>query len=216
MEALNRVAGVAAPLLRVNVDTDAIIPSREMKTVGKTGLAQGLFAAWRYRNAETREPDPSFVLNQPAYRGAVILLAGANFGCGSSREHAVWALKEFGFRVILAPSFGAIFRANCLRNGLLPAVLGEPQVAELAAYVQADPQARHLHVSLEDRTVVAGEKTYSFAIDAGARTALLAGRDAIEQTRQETAAIARWFAADRQLRPWLYTSIESPIEGELE
>ena len=115
--------GVAAPLLRSNVDTDAIIPSREMGRVSKRGLSIGLFANWRYADPRARIPNPEFVLNQPAYAGASILLGGDNFGCGSSREHAVWALAEFGIRAILAPSFGAIFQKNCIANGLLPARL---------------------------------------------------------------------------------------------
>ena len=101
--------GIAAPLLRLNVDTDAIIPSREMKRVSKEGLGEGMFAGWRYKELGSREPDPDFVLNKPEYQGASIILSGANFGCGSSREHAVWALKEFGIRSIMAPSFGIIF-----------------------------------------------------------------------------------------------------------
>ena len=126
------LTAVAAPLLRANVDTDAIIPSREMKTVSKTGLAAGLFAGWRYTQIGGREPDSDFVLNQPAYAGAQVLLAGENFGCGSSSEHAVWALLEFGIRAIAAPSFAPIFRMNCVRNGILPVCLPAATIAALA------------------------------------------------------------------------------------
>ena len=129
------LTAVAAPLLRANVDTDAIIPSREMKSVSKTGLAAGLFAGWRYTQIGGREPDPDFVLNQPAYAGAQVLLAGENFGCGSSREHAVWALLEFGIRAIIAPSFAPIFRMNCVRNGILPVCLPAATIAALAESV---------------------------------------------------------------------------------
>ncbi|MDZ4374483.1 MAG: 3-isopropylmalate dehydratase small subunit, partial [Phenylobacterium sp.] len=120
MDPLVTVTAVAAPLLRANVDTDAIIPSREMRTVSKTGLADGLFAGWRYTEVGGREPNPAFALNQPAYADAAILLGGPNFGCGSSREHAVWALHEFGFRAVIAPSFSPIFQNNCVRNGIAP------------------------------------------------------------------------------------------------
>jgi len=120
MQPFTRLTAVAVPLIRDNTDTDAIIPSREMKTVSKVGLSDGLFAGWRYREIGGRDPDPTFVLNDPAYAGAQILLGGDNFGCGSSREHAVWALAEYGFRAVLAPSFSPIFAANCVRNGLAP------------------------------------------------------------------------------------------------
>ena len=112
------LTSIAAPLIRDNIDTDTIIPSREMKTTGKTGLADGLFAPWRYLDATTRTPNPDFVLNDPDYAEAQILLGGANFGCGSSREHAVWALAEYGIRCVIAESFAPIFRNNCIRNGL--------------------------------------------------------------------------------------------------
>src|SRR5207302_9959572 len=125
-EPFTKLTAVAAPLIRANVDTDAIIPSREMKTVSKTGLADGLFAGWRYREVGGRDPKPDFVLNDRAYAGAQILLSGVNFGCGSSREHAVWALAEYGFRAVLAESFSPIFRGNCVRNGVAPVELPGP------------------------------------------------------------------------------------------
>jgi len=124
------LTGIVAPLLRDNVDTDTIIPSREMRSTGRTGLADGLFAPWRY--GEGREPDPGFVLNQARYARAPILAAGANFGCGSSREHAVWALAEWGIRAVIAESFAPIFEANALRNGLLPVALPREAIAALA------------------------------------------------------------------------------------
>ncbi|HVC31477.1 MAG TPA: 3-isopropylmalate dehydratase small subunit, partial [Steroidobacteraceae bacterium] len=111
-----RLTAVAAVLLRDNIDTDAIIPSREIRAVSKTGLADGLFANWRYLPGQGRTPDPGFALNDPAFQGARILIAGENFGCGSSREQAVWALAEYGFRALVAPSFSSIFHRNCLRN----------------------------------------------------------------------------------------------------
>ena len=126
MEKFERLTAVAAPLLYVNIDTDAIIPSREMRSGKKTGLAAGLFAGWRYTQIGSRDPNPQFVLNRPEYIDARILLAGENFGCGSSREHAVWALREYGFRALIAPSFSPIFYNNCVRNGIVPIRLAEP------------------------------------------------------------------------------------------
>src|SRR5690606_18408781 len=127
------VAGIAAPLLRANIDTDIIIPSREIRTTTKQGLADGLFAGWPYPDIDARVPNPDFVLNQARYAGATILLGGPNFGCGSSREHAVWALHEFGVRAVIAPSFNAIFYGNCIRNSLAPATLSEEEIATIAA-----------------------------------------------------------------------------------
>ncbi|MFG6441544.1 3-isopropylmalate dehydratase small subunit [Roseateles sp. LKC17W] len=195
--------GVAAALLRSNIDTDAIIPSREMKTVSKTGLAGGLFAGWRYVRA--REPDPNFVLNRVNQRGSTLLLAGLNFGCGSSREHAVWALKEYGIRAIVAPSFGAIFAGNCVRNGILPVVLAEAQVNALAASVAADPQGRQLCVDLQ-RCIVrdAAGNAYPFEIAASQREMLLKGLDPIALTLASAALIDAFQAADRRARPWVY------------
>jgi 3-isopropylmalate/(R)-2-methylmalate dehydratase small subunit len=203
MEKFTTHTGVAAALLRSNIDTDAIIPSREMKTVSKTGLAGGLFAGWRY--VQAREPEPDFVLNRPEQRGSSILLAGLNFGCGSSREHAVWALKEYGIRAIIAPSFGAIFAGNCVRNGLLPVVLSEAQVAELAASVAADPQGCQLSVDLQ-RCVVADAagKPYPFSLAASQREMLLKGLDPIALTLESKAAIETFQSRDRLVRPWIY------------
>lgn len=196
--------GVAAALLRSNVDTDAIIPSREMKTVGKTGLAGGLFAGWRYLDAAARTPNPEFVLNRPEQQGTTILLSGINFGCGSSREHAVWALHEYGIRVVIAPSFGAIFAGNCVRNGILPMVLPEAQIAELAAAVAADPQRLRLKVDLQRCVVEAGGRSYPFTLPASQREMLLKGLDPIALTLESAAAIDAFQAADRRARPWIW------------
>ena len=199
------LTAVAAPLLRANVDTDAIIPSREMKSVSKTGLAAGLFAGWRYTQIGGREPDPDFVLNQPDFAGAQVLLAGENFGCGSSREHAVWALLEFGIRAIIAPTFAPIFRMNCVRNGILPVCLPVATIAALAESVCLAPQLRRLSVDLM-RQVVSGPDgaEHAFAIDAESREMLLEGLDAIDLTLKQRGAIDAFTAADRALRPWIY------------
>lgn len=197
--------GVAAPLLRINIDTDAIIPSREMKTVGKRGLADGLFAGWRYLNVESREPNPAFVLNQPAYAGASILLAGANFGCGSSREHAVWALAEYGIRCVIAPSFGSIFFNNCVRNGILPVVLDAPIIGALASALAPDPQGRPLCIDLDRQRLCAADgQTHAFRLADGPRQMLLEGLDPIGLTLKDAAEIDHFRAADRQRRPWAY------------
>ena len=208
MEPLREITAVAAPMLRDNIDTDAIIPSREMKSVSKTGLADGLFAGWRYTTIGGREPDPAFVLNQAAYAGARILLGGANFGCGSSREHAVWALHEYGIRAIIAPSFAPIFASNCVRNGLAPVRLPVEAVASLARHVEPDPQARRLTVDVARGEVRAdGEGAalrHPFTLDAESRDMLLEGLDAIDLTLKHRADIDAFLAADRAARPWIY------------
>lgn len=189
------LTSVAAPLIRDNIDTDAIIPSREMKSVSKTGLAQGLFAGWRYRVG--REPNPEFVLNDPVYRDARILLAGANFGCGSSREHAVWALAEYGIRAVIAPSFNPIFRGNCVRNGILPVPLDAHQFA-------AAPQP--LTIDLEAQSVAdSAGTTHRFEIDAESKAMLLGGLDEIDLTHMHLTGIEAFRAHDQQVRPWIYT-----------
>jgi 3-isopropylmalate/(R)-2-methylmalate dehydratase small subunit len=208
MEPLREITAVAAPMLRDNVDTDVIIPSREMKSVSKTGLADGLFAGWRYTTIGGREPDPAFVLNQTAYAGARILLGGANFGCGSSREHAVWALHEYGIRAIIAPSFAPIFASNCVRNGLAPVRLPVEAVASLARHVEPDPQARRLTVDVARGEVRSdGEGAtlrHPFTLDAESRDMLLEGLDAIDLTLKHRADIDAFLAADRAARPWIY------------
>jgi 3-isopropylmalate/(R)-2-methylmalate dehydratase small subunit len=188
------IDSVAAPLLRDNVDTDTIIPSSKMRSTGRTGLADGLFAPWRY--TEGRTPDPDFVLNQPAYAKAQVLAAGANFGCGSSREHAVWALAEWGIRAVVAESFAPIFAANCLANGLLPMTLPQDAVAAIAG--------ERVKIDLADCTVRANGQAWSFAMDPEARIMLLEGLDVIDLTLKSAADIAAFHAADRIARPWVY------------
>ena len=195
MEPFQHLESVAMPLLRDNIDTDIIIPSREIRSVTKRGLADGLFAGWRYIDVDRRIPDPSFVLNDTRYRAAAILLAGANFGCGSSREHAVWALVEFGFRAIIAPSFGPIFRANCIRNGILPVTLAPEPIANAHVPVRIDLLAM---------TVSAGADIWPFALDAEDRNMLLNGLDAIDLTMLHTEKIEAFRIADRKRRPWAY------------
>lgn len=181
--------GVAAPFLFDNVDTDQIIPSREMKSVSKTGLSGGLFAGQRYISA--REKNPDFVLNQDAYSEATILLSGHNFGCGSSREHAVWALKEYGFRAVIAESFGEIFYNNCVRNGILPVQLPKDIIVGLP---------RDVRIDLIAQTV----NGHRFDIPDGDKAMLLGGLDPIAMTLEDDAVITAHFERDKVARPWLY------------
>lgn len=190
----------AVPLLRDNVDTDAVIPSREMKTTGRTGLADGLFAPWRYldlaRDPGGRTPDPEFPLNRLEAKAAQILLAGANFGCGSSREHAVWALAEYGIHCVIAQSFAPIFRANCIRNGLLPVALPEAAIAAMAW--------QDVTVDLRAQEVRCGGAIHRFEIGHEPREMLLEGLDAIDLTLKSLPAIEDWTSRDRSARPWVY------------
>jgi len=185
--------GRAAVLDRADVDTDQIVPAEHLKRIERTGFGPFLFAEWR--------KDPDFELNRPESRGATILLTGANFGSGSSREHAVWALEDAGFRAILAPSFADIFRNNCTKVGLLPVSLPEVTVRDLMDAVRSDP-AVELTVDLEERTVRGGGVIASFDIDDFTRTRLLEGLDDIGLTLRHVDAIER-FEASRQ--PWLPT-----------
>lgn len=205
MEPVRVIEAVAAPLIRANIDTDIIIPSREMKSVSKTGLAAGLFAGWRYTVIGGREPNPDFVLNQTAYAATRILLGGANFGCGSSREHAVWALHEYGVRAVIAPSFSPIFFGNCVRNGIVPVVLEPAQIAALEAHVIVDPPRHTITVDLERGEVrAAADLCFRFTLGAEPRDMLLEGLDAIALTLKSRAEIDAFHERDRRARPWIY------------
>jgi len=198
--------GVALPLLRDDIDTDAIIPSREMRTVSRSGLAAGLFAPWRYLDPDARTPNPDFALNQSEYSGASILLVGDNFGCGSSREHAVWALMESGFRAVIAPSFATIFRNNALRNGLLTVALAQHDLDELVAWVSADPAAHTVQLDLEACTIESDPEREKkvFSVDATARDMLLEGLDEIGLTEQSMDLVSQFEEQDQARRPWAY------------
>ncbi|MDP2325584.1 MAG: 3-isopropylmalate dehydratase small subunit [Gammaproteobacteria bacterium] len=205
MERFTTLTAIAAPLLRVNVDTDAIIPSREMKRVSKDGLAEGLFAGWRYQSPSTREENPDFILNREPYRRARILLSGMNFGCGSSREHAVWALREWGIRAVIAPSFGAIFQGNCVRNGIVPVVLNNAVVESLARQVELDPEKNRVIVDLITGAVVAPDgNRHTFYMPDADRAMLLEGLDSIAVTLKHDAEIMAFQERDRLRRPWIY------------
>lgn len=205
-----RLTAIALPLLRDNVNTDAIIPSREMKHVSRHGLAGGLFADWRYASVGSREPNPTFVLNDRRFEGCSILLTGANFGCGSSREHAAWALIEYGFRAILAESFNPIFRGNAIINGIVPVVLPGAAIRNIAEQVSIDPANRLVTVDLEAMQVAAPDGTVSpFDLESEPREMLLAGLDTIDLTLKHREAIAAFRNADRIARPWVYAVPDS-------
>lgn len=198
-EPFTTLSSLPMPLIRDNIDTDQIIPSREMKSTGKTGLADGLFAGWRYTAIAGRETDTGFVLNDPRYADSKAILGGANFGCGSSREHAVWALAEYGFRAVIAPSFAPIFAGNCVRNGILPAVIDTEAIAIIAkADCQVTIDLRAQKISIAD------DQSWSFPIDEEAKAMLMEGLDAIDLSLKMTNDIATWQEVDRAQRPWVY------------
>jgi 3-isopropylmalate/(R)-2-methylmalate dehydratase small subunit len=203
MEPFTRLDGVAAPMPIDNIDTDSIIPSRESSSVARTGYGEKLFSNWRYRPG-TRDANPDFILNQPPFDRATILLAGRNFGCGSSREAAVWSLRQFGFRCVIAESFGAIFRNNCIRNGVLPVALEIAVVERLLRDLAAAPEPV-LGVDLVE-CMVRGPSgaTYAFEIGGLEREMLLKGADQIELTLTRSDAIAAFQSRDRVGRPWVY------------
>jgi 3-isopropylmalate/(R)-2-methylmalate dehydratase small subunit len=192
MEKFTTHTGIAAPLTRSAVDTDQIIPAVYLKRVTKTGFEDALFASWRQ--------DPEFVLNQPAYAGASILVAGPDFGTGSSREHAVWALRDFGFKVVLSPRFADIFRGNAGKQGLLTGVVSEDDVTRLWAAIEADPGIR-MTVDLENRTASIGDLSVPFDIDDYTRWRLIEGLDDIGLTLRNADRIAQFEARREAWRP---------------
>lgn len=184
-------SGIVVPLDAANVDTDAIIPKQFLQKVTRTGFGQHLFNDWRFLDDAGQQPNPDFILNQPAFKGASILLARENFGCGSSREHAPWALTDYGFKVVIAPSFADIFYGNSFNNQLLPVTLSESEVDELFEQVKANPGISFT-VDLETQTVHAGNKTYKFELDSFRRHCMMNGLDSIGLTLQHEAAISAY------------------------
>ena len=189
--------GLVAPLDRANVDTDQIIPQKYLQSIKRTGFGDACFAAWRR--------DPGFVLNQPRYKGAQVLLARKNFGIGSSREHAPWALRDYGFRAVIAPSFGDIFRNNSLKNGFLPIVLTEPQVDQLFYDAAAFPGFK-LRIDLERQTVstVDGAKSFHFDVDPFNKHSLLNGLDEIGLTLRHAEKIRAFESRRKTQFPWYF------------
>ena len=212
MQPFRVLTGLVAPLDRANVDTDAIIPKQFLKSIKRSGFGPNLFDAWRYLDSgepgmdNTKRPlNPDFVLNQPRYQGAQILLARRNFGCGSSREHAPWALGDYGFRAIIAPSYADIFFNNCLKNGLLPIVLSESEVDRLFHDTFAFPGFR-LTIDLERQTIATldGGTVFSFDIEPFRKHCLLNGLDDIGLTLTHAEEIREFEAKREAKQPWLF------------
>jgi 3-isopropylmalate/(R)-2-methylmalate dehydratase small subunit len=212
MEKFQKLTGLVVPLDRANVDTDAIIPKQYLKSIKRTGFGPNLFDEWRYLDPgepgmdhSRRRIDPDFVLNQPRYRGAQVLLARDNFGCGSSREHAPWALMDYGIRVIIAPSYADIFYNNSFKNGLLPVVLDRQAIDQFFAECFATP-GYSLTVDLDNQIVTTpGGQGFRFEIDGFRRHCLLNGLDDIGLTMQHVADIQAYEARRRREAPWLFS-----------
>ncbi len=204
MQPFTTLTGLVAPLDRVNVDTDQIIPKQFLKTIKRTGLSEGLFYDWRRKKDGSQDPD--FFLNQPRYKSAAILLTRDNFGCGSSREHAPWALLDQGFRCVIAPSFADIFYNNCFQNGILPVVLKADDVQAL--FKGAMNEGYQLTVDLAAQTVAApGGAQYRFDIDPFRKDCLYKGLDAIGLSLQHASAIAAYEKTRKTEAPWLFTDL---------
>ncbi|CAI8887342.1 3-isopropylmalate dehydratase subunit LeuD [Pseudomonas sp. IT-P44] len=211
MRAFTQHTGLVAPLDRANVDTDQIIPKQFLKSIKRTGFGPNLFDEWRYldvgyayQDNSKRPLNKDFVLNAERYQGASVLLARENFGCGSSREHAPWALEEYGFRSIIAPSYADIFYNNSFKNGLLPIILSDAEVDELFQQVEANP-GYELKIDLQAQTVTRPDgKVYSFELDEFRKHCLVNGLDDIGLTLQDHEAIASFEAKHRASQPWLF------------
>jgi 3-isopropylmalate/(R)-2-methylmalate dehydratase small subunit len=211
MDKLENLTGIVAPLDRANVDTDAIIPKQFLKSIKRTGFGPFLFDEWRYlghgepdMDCSGRPLNPEFVLNQPRYAGATVLLARDNFGCGSSREHAPWALLDYGFRVVVAPSFADIFYNNCFKNGILPVVLDGATVERLFAAVEAS-EGYTLTLDLPAQTLTTPDgEAIAFEVDAFRKHCLLEGLDDIGLTLQQVDAIREFEGRHKAANPWLF------------
>lgn len=207
MEPFTTLTGLVAPLDQINVDTDQIIPKQFLKTIKRTGLREGLFFDWRKK--KDGSPDPDFFLNQPRYQTASILLTRDNFGCGSSREHAPWALLDQGFRCVIAPSFADIFYNNCFQNGILPVVLKADEVLALMKQT-VETEGYRLTVDLADQTVTTPEKTvYRFEIDPFRKDCLYRGLDSIGLTLQHEQAISAYETRRKTEAPWLFGDLHA-------
>lgn len=203
MEQFTSVAGVAAPLMQINIDTDQIIPALYLGGTDAKGYGAHLFANWRF--LPDGSPNPEFILNQEPYTRAAVLLADRNFGCGSSRERAPKALREFGFRAVVAPSFGGIFYNNCFRNGIVPVNLPIEQVREIVAVVEASQGLAQIGVDLNSKTVnLPDGRRLAFDVPETLRQMLLLGVDEIDQTKARKSEIDHYRERDRARRPWVY------------
>ena len=203
MEQFVRISAIAAPVMRINIDTDQIIPARFLVRTSDEGIGEALFADWRLR--ADGQPNPEFILNRAPYDQARILLADRNFGCGSSREGAPKALRDWGIRAVIAPSFGGIFFNNCFRNGVLPVELPIEQVKAIAAEVEASGGASPVSVDLEAQTITSPSgRQHAFRSPPALRAMMLAGLDEVAMTLSRGAQIAAYRTRDRVKRPWVY------------
>jgi len=201
MEKFEKISGIAAPMPLINIDTDMIIPKQFLKTIKRSGLGVNLFDEMRYDDNGDEIPD--FVLNKPAYRSSKIIVAGDNFGCGSSREHAPWAIKDFGIRCVIAPAFADIFYNNCFKNGILPITLPQDQVDVLMIDAEKGANAR-MEVDLVAQQITTSDgEVFSFEVDEFKKRCLLEGLDDIGQTFQKVAAIDSFEAKASDARPWV-------------
>jgi 3-isopropylmalate/(R)-2-methylmalate dehydratase small subunit len=211
MQAFTQLNGLVVPLDRANVDTDAIIPKQFLKSIKRSGFGPNAFDEWRYldhgepgMDNSKRKINPDFVLNQARYQGASVLLARENFGCGSSREHAPWALEDYGFRVIIAPSFADIFFNNCFKNGMLPIVLSADDVDALFKETEAS-EGYKLNIDLSEQSITSPSgKSYKFDVDAFRKHCLLNGLDDIGLTMQHQDAIKAFETKHKAVQPWLF------------
>ncbi len=211
MKAFTQLKGLACPIDRANIDTDAIIPKQFLKSIKRSGFGPYLFDEWRYKDhgepgmdCTNRPLNPDFVLNQPRYKGAQIMLARENFGCGSSREHAPWALEDYGFRAIIAPSFADIFFNNCFKNGMLPIVLSADDVDALFKETES-AEGYKLNIDLSTQTITTPSgKIYTFEVDTFRKHCLLNGLDDIGLTMQHQDAIKAFETKHRAAQPWLF------------
>lgn len=211
MDAFSQLDGLVAPLDRSNVDTDAIIPKQFLKSIKRTGFGPNLFDEWRYldhgeldMDCSQRPLNPDFVLNKPRYQGAQILLTRDNFGCGSSREHAPWALLDYGFRAVIAPSFAEIFANNCFKNSILPIVLPAETVATLFQDVESSPGYRLKVDLVKQQVVTPDDKVLTFAVDAFRKECLLKGLDDVSLTLQHVDVIKDFELKKKSEEPWLF------------
>ncbi|MEU0832689.1 3-isopropylmalate dehydratase small subunit [Streptomyces sp. NPDC005969] len=203
MEKFITYEGTAVPLMRSNVNTDDIVPARFLKSIRRTGFADHLFANWRYLE-DGRTPDPEFALNQPGHEDAGILIAGENFGCGSSREHAPWSLREYGFRCIIAPSFADIFHNNCFNSSILPVALAPSEVDAICTAL-ASATAPTLHVDLPAQTVTTPDgQVFRFEIDPFKKNSMMEGLDNIGWSLSHKDEILAYEVRRRQEAPWLF------------
>lgn len=201
MDKFDKLSGIAAPLPLINIDTDMIIPKQFLKTIKRSGLGVNLFDEMRYD--DDRNEIPSFVLNKPQYRDAEILVAGDNFGCGSSREHAPWAIKDFGIRCVIAPSYADIFYSNCFKNGILPIALPQEQVDVLMKDAEKGSNAR-IEVDLEAQTITSSDgEVFNFEVDSFKKHCLMNGLDDIGLTLEKAASIESFEAQAATARPWV-------------